>query len=122
MFVLDKSNGSITTINKCNKWQSCTHRWENIYRKEERDWKMVYLARVEDTDHAEIEWKFDFSKIRAKITSISLKLNTKIYENGQISIKILHNGNFDSIYPFFCNQQLKPKLCVFFFRRRTSQY
>lgn len=41
-------------------WQQLVFEARNVFRKEELDWKMVYLAREEGTDTAEISWKFDF--------------------------------------------------------------
>lgn len=55
---------------------------------------MVYLAREEDTDLAEIEWNFDFTTKdnSLNIDNISLRFDTKTYENGHIKIRFLHNG------------------------------
>lgn len=55
---------------------------------------MVYLARVEDTDQAEIEWNFDFTtKNNAlNVADISLRFDSKTYEDGLINIRFKHKG------------------------------
>lgn len=55
---------------------------------------MVYLARTEDAEQAEIEWKFDFSDRKLKIKDITLKFDTKTYENGLIEVSFLHKGEY----------------------------
>ena len=40
-------------------WSSCAHKSDGVFRKEEPDWKMAYIARKEGTQHASIEWKWD---------------------------------------------------------------
>lgn len=87
-----KHSNGLEMINATKSWQSCAYRWQNISRKEERDWKMVYLARTEDTDEAEIEYKFDFSDLYLKINEISLKFDLKTYESGKINVRFLHKG------------------------------
>lgn len=90
-FIRRSNNVEIKEVTKT--WQSCAYRWQNILRKEERDWKMVYLARAEDTDTAEIEWKFDFSHQQLKIKDVQMKFDTKLYESGEIEFAFWHKGN-----------------------------
>lgn len=71
-------------------WESCHYLSSNIFRKEERDWKMVYLARLEDTALATIAWNFDFTEEKLIIDSVSVKFETKTYENGVIDLQILN--------------------------------
>lgn len=88
-----KESGEQIEVSETLKtWQSCAYQWRNIIRKEERDWKMVYLARDEDADNAEIEWKFDFSDRQLRIKNVKLIFDTKTFESGKIDVLISHNG------------------------------
>lgn len=81
--------GNPNISNQIQNWESCHYLSSNIFRKEERDWKMVYLARAEDTETATIAWNFDFTNDQLIIASVSIKFETKTYENGVIDLKIL---------------------------------
>lgn len=59
---------------------------------------MVYLARIEDTDLAEIEWKFNFSDRSLIVKDVSLRFQTSVYENGRIDVSILHNGEWNDSF------------------------
>lgn len=48
---------------------------------------MVYLARQEDSDYAEIVWKFNFSKSNLKIKTFKLNLEKKTFGEGQIEVE-----------------------------------
>ncbi|KAK3604731.1 hypothetical protein CHS0354_017836 [Potamilus streckersoni] len=61
---------------------------KNIFRKEEHDWNMVYLARKEGTDKAEVSWKFDFEDSGLKIDIIMIRVDCKTFENGNIVWKL----------------------------------
>ena len=52
-----KSSGNEELLN----WQTCVFEFKRVFRKEEPDWKMAYLARSEGSTEAEITWKFDLT-------------------------------------------------------------
>lgn len=59
---------------------------------------MVYLARAEDTETATIAWNFDFTKENLRIKSVSIKFESKTYENGIVDLQILnYAGEFLSL-------------------------
>lgn len=85
-------NNQIEVNESSKDWQSCVYLFENICRKEERDWKMVYLARTEDTATAQIGWNFDFSALKLKIKDVKLIFNTMTYEDGTVNIEFSSKG------------------------------
>lgn len=91
-----KTSDGTVYIEKCEEnWETCHLIATNIFRKTERDWKMVYLARTEDSQMASITWSFDFSQNNLKIKEIFLKFESKTYENGIVDLNIINeNGKF----------------------------
>lgn len=55
-------------------WYSCVNSFKAVMRKEEFDWKMVYLARSEGAPSSEITWKFDMNG-KVQINSLCLFLH-----------------------------------------------
>ena len=51
---------------------------------------MVYLARTEGSEQANIKWKFDFTRENLKIKSIEAIIETHKYENGQVVVQYLN--------------------------------
>ncbi|ELU02854.1 hypothetical protein CAPTEDRAFT_133674 [Capitella teleta] len=66
-------------------WQSLVLEAEDMARKEELDWEMVYLARKEGSDRAKISWKVDVSDAGCVLEKIEIgNLSTATYEDGQV--------------------------------------
>ena len=65
-------------------WQKGVKEAENIFRKVEHDWDMVYLAREEGANKASITWALDLSKTNLSVKTVELLVNSKTYENGRI--------------------------------------
>ncbi|CAH1795770.1 unnamed protein product [Owenia fusiformis] len=68
-----------------NSWSSMLSECKNIFRKEERDWNMVYLARTEGTPSASISWTLDCSDSGLAVDSIEILVCSKTYENGKVT-------------------------------------
>ena len=88
-----EENGQIKVLETKKDWRSYHYLAENLFRKVEHDWKMVYLARTEDTDKAIIQWKFDFSKNNLRIKEFNMQFNRVTYENGNIEIIYLDEND-----------------------------
>ncbi|XP_069137511.1 peptide-N(4)-(N-acetyl-beta-glucosaminyl)asparagine amidase-like [Argopecten irradians] len=76
------SNGN----EKMSGFVSCLSKCTNVFRKEEHDWKMVYLARTEGSPIAALSWKFDLKGLKVKNIEICVKSVT--YENGVVSWRL----------------------------------
>lgn len=74
------SNGSETIPG----WQRGVWRKENVFRKEEHDWQMVYLARTEGSSSGKISWKFDCASVGMKIKSTSVRAFSQTFHSGSV--------------------------------------
>jgi peptide-N4-(N-acetyl-beta-glucosaminyl)asparagine amidase len=102
--------------NSCNAnilkgWRNGTFYVENIFRKEEKDWKMVYLARQENANgnnsRGKIAWKFTIpaSCSEVEIAKISLEMLTQTYGNAaKILIQVTDSQNNEVQIPETCCQ------------------
>ena len=74
-------------------WQKGAKEAENMFRKVEHDWDMVYLSRAEGTTKASITWALDLSKTNLSVKTVELLVNSKTYENGRIIWQRSHVEN-----------------------------
>ncbi|KAK7124588.1 hypothetical protein R3I94_018836 [Phoxinus phoxinus] len=65
-------------------WQKGAWRTENIFRKEEEDWQMVYLARTEGSSFGRISWKFNCAPVGMKIKSTSVRALSQTFHSGSV--------------------------------------
>ncbi|XP_058475523.1 peptide-N(4)-(N-acetyl-beta-glucosaminyl)asparagine amidase [Solea solea] len=65
-------------------WNQCMWRKESVFRKEEKDWQMVYMARTEGSSMGQMSWKFDFAPVGMKIKSISVMACSQTFHSGKV--------------------------------------
>lgn len=84
-----KGPAGTVLVETAKEWKSRLHISENVFRKEEHDWKMVYLARTEGTQTGTVSWKFDFSIQGMRVKDIQVRFGTQTYEGAKVDIQYL---------------------------------
>uniref|UniRef100_A0A3Q1GII3 Peptide-N(4)-(N-acetyl-beta-glucosaminyl)asparagine amidase n=1 Tax=Acanthochromis polyacanthus TaxID=80966 RepID=A0A3Q1GII3_9TELE len=69
---------------KIQNWDQCVWRKESVFKKVERDWNMVYIARTEDSSMGKISWKFDFASAGLKIKQASIIASSQTFHSGKV--------------------------------------
>ena len=65
-------------------WTTFAHNSKDFFRKEEKDWKMVYLARNEhDTESRNLIWKFKNTS-KLQISKVVVTVNSAAFESGKV--------------------------------------
>ena len=65
-------------------WQSLVNETLWVFRKEEHDWKMVYLARTEGREVGRVVWKFDLSSQNVCIDRVEIVVESSCFESGHV--------------------------------------
>ncbi|XP_044736762.1 peptide-N(4)-(N-acetyl-beta-glucosaminyl)asparagine amidase [Chrysoperla carnea] len=81
-----------TILVKLDGWQNGTFKTKSLFMKEEHDWKVVYLARIENNDEGSVTWCFSSADEKVVIDTIEVKFFYQTFENGEV-ILTLSNGN-----------------------------
>ncbi|XP_050534624.1 peptide-N(4)-(N-acetyl-beta-glucosaminyl)asparagine amidase [Daktulosphaira vitifoliae] len=74
-------------------WQNGVYYVHSIFRKEEFDWKKVYLCREENSNTAKIEWMFDFTESNLAVERITLIYLSSLFETGDVKWILTGNNN-----------------------------
>lgn len=69
-------------------WENGTFQVKSVFRKEEKDWKMAYLARIEDSDEGTVIWKFDFTDSGTVVDSVCVQCSTWLHDTGRVLLKL----------------------------------
>lgn len=72
-------------------WQNGVYNYDSLIRKEELDWKRVYLCREVNCERSTIEWRFDFSSSGLVVQVIKLIYTTTLFNSGQVEWTIFGN-------------------------------
>uniref|UniRef100_A0A0N5AZ52 Peptide-N(4)-(N-acetyl-beta-glucosaminyl)asparagine amidase n=1 Tax=Syphacia muris TaxID=451379 RepID=A0A0N5AZ52_9BILA len=78
-------------------WKSFLYKHVDVFRKEEFDWKMVYLCRKEEASTGELCWLFDFGSNQVKDVEISVKGMAEFHD-GKV-YAVVCSGNVCQIIP-----------------------
>jgi peptide-N4-(N-acetyl-beta-glucosaminyl)asparagine amidase len=65
-------------------WQKLVFETQDVFRKVENDWKMVYLARCEGKEVGSLSWKFDLGSRGMCVSKLEIKVKDTCFENGRV--------------------------------------
>ncbi|KAJ9576021.1 hypothetical protein L9F63_007121 [Diploptera punctata] len=69
-------------------WDRGVYEAKSVCRKEEEDWKMVYIARTEGSEEGSVSWKFDLTGTGVVVDIVQLSFFSKLYKTGQVNLKM----------------------------------
>ncbi|CAH0551290.1 unnamed protein product [Brassicogethes aeneus] len=75
-------------LKKTDKWTSGIYFMKDVFRKEEKDWKQVYLCRKDGSDTGVISWKFELTNKKI-IDKVDLNFDYSVFESGEVKLQII---------------------------------
>ncbi|GJQ78291.1 hypothetical protein Trydic_g22132 [Trypoxylus dichotomus] len=70
------------------EWHKGASEVEGIFRKEEKDWKMVYLTRKEGSPIGKIKWTFEVDSASKVFDTVDINFDYSLYENGKVEVSL----------------------------------
>ncbi|XP_061111437.1 peptide-N(4)-(N-acetyl-beta-glucosaminyl)asparagine amidase isoform X2 [Conger conger] len=65
-------------------WESGAWRREGVFRKEEQDWNMVYIARTEGSRSGKISWRFDCGPAGLRMRTVKVRATGQTFQSGSV--------------------------------------
>ncbi|KAI4882605.1 hypothetical protein NFI96_032809, partial [Prochilodus magdalenae] len=87
-------------------WEKGTWKNESVFRKEEHDWQMVYLARAEGSSSGRVCWRVVCAPVGMKIKAVSVRAISQTFHSGavrwslrsaQTTVEFLGDGKMHSL-------------------------
>ncbi|XP_062845921.1 peptide-N(4)-(N-acetyl-beta-glucosaminyl)asparagine amidase [Trichomycterus rosablanca] len=73
---------------KIQGWENAVWKNESVFRKEEQDWQMVYLARTEGSISGRVCWKIMCAPVGMKIKSVSVRATSQTFHSAEVLWKL----------------------------------
>ncbi|XP_029155333.1 peptide-N(4)-(N-acetyl-beta-glucosaminyl)asparagine amidase [Nylanderia fulva] len=104
-----------TILEQISGWQEGINIMDGgVFRKEEHDWKMVYLARSPQAQYGYIKWSFKITNSELYIEMFNLKAKSEVFHGANVSWKIeaLFNDDKMIVIPIsncnsFCTKEVQ---------------
>lgn len=85
-------------------WQNLVHEVVSVFRKEEHDWKMTYLARCEGTEFGKVVWQFDVGSQNLCIDRVVIMIGSTCFESGRVQWTLSDTQNNSVVVSPGCQQ------------------
>jgi len=85
-------------------WQNLVFHAESVFRKEELDWKMTYLARLEGAEVGKVVWQFDVGSRKLCIDHVEVLVASTCFETGRVQWTLSDTRNHRVIISTGCRE------------------